>query len=128
LSVARPGPGRSTVTAQGSTRTVLHRALERGNIVAAEIAARELGTITLTEALELTSLIAKRDPRIRGRRAGARWLQRWLAEARHPTIDGAVMVSGLLAALGGGAHDPALLALRDVARRATSASGQRQTG
>ena len=50
--VARPAPGRCTVTAQGSTRTVLHRALERGNIVAAEIVARELGNITLAEALE----------------------------------------------------------------------------
>jgi len=40
--------------------------LERGNLVAAELAARELGDIPLTDALELTALIALHDPE-RGR-------------------------------------------------------------
>jgi hypothetical protein len=50
----------------------------------------------LREALELTALIAKHDPRVRGRRAGARWLRRWLEESEAPTIDDAVMIAGCL--------------------------------
>ena len=65
------------MTAQGSARSVFKRAIERGNVVVAEIAARELGRLDLSEALELTALIAKRDPRVRGRRASARWLRSW---------------------------------------------------
>ena len=67
------------MTSQGHPRTVFRRALEHGNLVAAEITARELGGLDLSDALELTALIALRD-RARGPRAGARWLQRWLDE------------------------------------------------
>jgi hypothetical protein len=52
------------------------------------------------DALELTAMIALRDYD-RGRRAGARWLQRWLDETPSVTIDEAVMVAGCLVALGG---------------------------
>ena len=58
---------------------MFRRALERGNLLVVEATAREVGTIDLTDALELTALIALRD-RPRGQRAGARWLQRWLDE------------------------------------------------
>ena len=83
-------------------------------MVVAEITARELGSLDLRDAPELASLIAKRDPRVRGRRASARWLRRWLEETPTPTIDDAVMVSGLLGALAGNQHDPGLAALRVV--------------
>jgi hypothetical protein len=96
---------------------VFRRAIDRGNVVVAEITARELGRLDLGEALELAALIAKHDPRVRGRRATARWLLRWLEQAGSPTIDEAVMVAGNLAALGGEAHGPALACLREAARR-----------
>ena len=67
----------------------------------AETTAREVGHVDLREALELAALIARHDPRVRGRRASARWLRRWLEERPRATIDEAVMIAGLLAALGG---------------------------
>jgi hypothetical protein len=91
--------------------------LERGNLLLAETTAREVGHVDLREALELAALIAKHDPRVRGRRASARWLGRWLEERPRTTIDDAVMVAGLLAALGGAEHATALSTLRGLARK-----------
>jgi hypothetical protein len=45
-------------TSQGRPRTVFARALQHGNLIVAEATARELGRISLAEALELTILIA----------------------------------------------------------------------
>ena len=111
-----PGPREEAVGDHTNARVTFRRAIERGNLVVAEITARELGRLDLLDALELTALIAKRDPRVRGRRAGARWLRRWLDESDSPTIDDAVVVAGLLAGLGGDHHDAALVALRSVAQ------------
>ena len=44
----------------------------------------------------------------------ARWLGRWLAETRGPTIEDAVMVAGCLAALGGSCHENAVWLLREI--------------
>ena len=54
---------------------------------------RELGRLTLAELLELTILIAGRDPR-RHARVSARWLLRHLEFARQTTIDYTAMVVG----------------------------------
>jgi len=48
------------MTAQGHPRTAFRRAIERGNLVVAEIEAREVGQLDLGEALELTALVAPR--------------------------------------------------------------------
>src|SRR5262245_5378862 len=53
----RPAPEGAKLTAQGHPRTIFKRAIERGNLVVAEATAREVGRLTLTEALELTALI-----------------------------------------------------------------------
>jgi hypothetical protein len=50
-----PGLERPSVTAQGKPRTVFRRAIERDNLVAAELNARIMGNVTLVEALELTA-------------------------------------------------------------------------
>jgi hypothetical protein len=42
---------------------VFRRALERGNLLVAEATAKEIGRISLAEALELTALIARKAPR-----------------------------------------------------------------
>jgi hypothetical protein len=107
------------MTSQGHPHTIFRRAIEIGNVVAAELAALELRGLSLPDALDLTALVALRD-RPRSRRMAARWLQRWLDETRGVTIDDASMVAGCLGALGGPRHEPALSALRDVAERATS--------
>ena len=97
----------------GSAHANFARALERGNVIVAEASARELGTLRLADALELTALIAKKD-RPRSRRLAARWLERWLNETPIPTIDDAAMVAGCLAALGGDAHESAVWSLREL--------------
>ena len=89
------------------------RALERGNLITAEISARKLKVISLADALELTALVASKE-RHRSRRMAARWLERWLGEAKPPTIEDAAMVAGCLAALGGDAHEIALWSLREL--------------
>jgi len=77
---------------------------------------REIGVVSLDEALELTALMAQKGEWPRARRAAARWLERYLAE-KSPTIDDAVFVAGCLAALGGRNHGEALATLRALAAR-----------
>jgi hypothetical protein len=74
--VRRSGPGEDVpATSPGRPRTLFANALRAGNLTVAQGLARELGRISLAEALELLALIAKKDPR-RHPRAAARWLQR----------------------------------------------------
>jgi hypothetical protein len=44
------------LTAERHPRTIFRRAIERGNLVVAEITAREMGRLSLEEALYLTRL------------------------------------------------------------------------
>jgi hypothetical protein len=101
------------MTTQGNPRTIFRRALERGNLLIAEMTAREVGTLDLREALELTALVAERD-RPRSDRYRLRWLQRCLEE-KALTIEDAVLVATALSALGGPRHADALTLLRTVA-------------
>jgi hypothetical protein len=111
------------VTAQGHPRAVFRRAIERDNLLVAETTLRELGRPTLVELLELTALIARKDPR-RFERVSARWVFRYLQEDAGVRLADVQAVVGCLAALGGPRHDEVLLALRglaeDVARRVRS--------
>jgi hypothetical protein len=66
-------------TSQGHPRTIFRRALERGNLVLAEVTAREIGRVTIAEALELTALVARKPPHRYGRFA-ARWLCLYLED------------------------------------------------
>jgi hypothetical protein len=85
----------------------------------AEATAREVGRISLAEALELTLRIARNEPR-RHPRVAARWLRRYLEERPDVTIAEAAMVAGCLEALVGDSRDEAAQALRAVADRASS--------
>jgi hypothetical protein len=95
------------MTSQGHARTAFRRAIERGNVVVAEVRRAKSGQLDLSEALELTALVAQRD-RERSRRFAVRWLQRWLEESKAPTVEDAVMVVCCLAALGGERHAEAV--------------------
>ena len=86
----------------------------------AETVLRELGRPTLLELLDLTALIAQRDPRRRSRVA-ARWLARYLEAHERATIEKAAMVASLLPALGSDAHDEAHAALTAMAEPSTGA-------
>jgi hypothetical protein len=72
------------VRAQGSPRSVFKRAIERGNLLIAEMTARELGRLTLADALDLLVLVIEKDPERRDRFA-VRWLARLVEEDRRLT-------------------------------------------
>ena len=105
------------MTSQGRPHAIFRRALERGNLTVAEAVSRELPPLDLTDALELTILIARKDPR-RHPRIAARWLLRYLEECDEATIDELAMVASCLAARAGDRYQDAALALQAVAERA----------
>lgn len=84
-------------TSQGRPRTVFARALQHRNLIVAEATARELGRITLVEALELTILIAQKEPK-RVPRVAVRWLERYIQECE-PTLGEVGLVVAALAGL-----------------------------
>ena len=53
----------------------------------AEATAREIGRVTIAEALELTALVARKQPERYGRFA-ARWLCLFLEEHEKATLEG----------------------------------------
>ena len=59
-----------------------------------------MGNVTPVEAVEVTALVALRDPKRRSRYA-ARWLTRWLAETPGATLEDAAIAVAYLGALGG---------------------------
>jgi hypothetical protein len=63
--------------------------------VLVEVTAREIGRVTIAEALELTALVARKQPHRYGRFA-ARWLCLYLEEHERATLeDVALLVSNL---------------------------------
>lgn len=67
------------MTAQGHPRTIFRRAVERGNLVVAEVAAREVGNLTLAEERQLVCLYAlAQDAKFE--RAAVKWLGRFVGE------------------------------------------------
>ena len=103
-----------SVTSQGHPRTVFRRALERGNYLVAVSTAREVGRLSLGEALELLNLIALHEPALYDR-AARRWVVRLLEERQDVTIADVQLAAAALAALPTAAHDGALGVLRAVA-------------
>lgn len=71
----------------------------RGRGMVAEATARELGRISLAEALELTILIAQKKPK-RLPKVAVRWLQRYPEEHEAGLDDVALVVSALSALAG----------------------------
>jgi hypothetical protein len=100
------------LTATGHPRSEFRRAIERGNLIVAETTAKEMGHVTLLEALQLTSLVALRD-RDRGSRFAVRWLQRLVDERPAISIEEVALAASALAALGGRGHDSACAMLSD---------------
>ena len=83
----------------------------------AEVTAREIGRVTIAEALELTALVARKQPHRYGRFA-ARWLCLYLEEHEKATLeDVALLVSNLQSIATPKDHAPALAILRKAARR-----------
>jgi hypothetical protein len=111
-------------TSQGHPYAVFQRALQRRIVLSALAAAKDLPQLSLADALELTVLVARKDPR-RHQRVAARWLLRYLEEDPHATIEEAVLAGSGLVALTGVAHQEAAQTLRAMAERATSRRRER---
>jgi hypothetical protein len=104
------------LTAQGHPRAIFSRAIEHGNLVAAESAAREVGRLTLEEALRLLFLYAEHDP-IKFERAALRWLARYVTEGKAVlAAEGATCALGL-AELRAGERETAAKLLMELGRR-----------
>ena len=82
LGVSRAAaPAAIAMTSQGTARGRFQRAINRRHLLAAEMAAREMGGLSLADALLLCELLANADPQ-RYERAALRWLERFMVPAR----------------------------------------------
>jgi hypothetical protein len=83
-----------TMTSQGTARGRFQRAIHRRHVQAAEMAAREMGGLSLADALLLCELLAKADPS-RYERAALRWLRRFIDERTPPLTEVSLAASAL---------------------------------
>jgi hypothetical protein len=104
------------MTAQGHPRSIFQRAVERGNLVTAEATARELGRLTLEEALRLLFLHAEKEP-VKFERAALRWLARYVTEGKAVSLLKAQLALSALAELRAGEREAAAKLLTELARR-----------
>jgi hypothetical protein len=74
------------MASQGTTHGNFQRAIHRRDVQAAELAAREMGGLSLADALSLCELLANTDP-ARYERAALRWLQRFIDERLPPLTE-----------------------------------------
>ena len=82
------------MTSQGTAHGRFQRAIHRRHVRAAEMAAREMGGLSLADALTLCELLANTDP-TRYERAALRWLQRFIDERLPPLTEVALAASAL---------------------------------
>jgi hypothetical protein len=104
------------MTSQGTAYARFARALHRGNVFQAELAAREIGRLSLAEALSLCELLAARDPQ-RFERAARRWLQRFIDE-RSPSLPEIALAAAALSDMRHGRRGAGADALRALLRSA----------
>jgi hypothetical protein len=104
------------LTAHGHPRAIFKRAIERGNVVVAEATARELGQLSLEEALQLVLLYAAYEP-AKLERAALRWFGRCLDEGKAVSLLKAQLALSALGELRGIEHEQAAELLAELARR-----------
>jgi hypothetical protein len=103
------------MTSQGTAHGRFQRAIHRRHLQAAEMAAREMGGLSLADALMLCELLAKADPK-RYERAALRWLQRFIDE-RLPPLTEVALAASTLAELRHGTRKTGVDALKAIVRR-----------
>ncbi len=103
------------MTSQGTARGRFQRAISSRNLQNAEMAAREMGGLSLADALALCELLAATDPK-RYERAALRWLQRFIDERLPPLTEVAIAASAL-AELRHGQRAVGVDALKRIVRR-----------
>ena len=82
------------MTSHGTAHGRFQRAIHRRHVQAAEMAAREMGGLSLADALLLCELLANTDP-ARYERGALRWLQRFIDERLPPLTEVALAASAL---------------------------------
>jgi hypothetical protein len=82
------------MTSQGTAQGRFQRAIHGRHVQAAEMAAREMGGLSLGDALSLCELLASVDP-ARYERAALRWLQRFIDERLKPLAEVSLAASAL---------------------------------
>jgi hypothetical protein len=102
------------MTSQGTAHGRFERAIHRGHIRAAEMAAREMGGLSLADALSLCELLARADP-ARDERAALRWLNRFIEE-RLPPLTEVALAASALAELSHGHRNAGLETLKRLLR------------
>ncbi len=104
------------MTSQGTPHGRFQRAIHRRNVQNAEMAAREMGGLSLADALLLCQLLANTDP-ARYERAALRWLQRFIDE-RLPPLSEVALAASALAELRHGKRNVGVETLKLLLRRA----------
>lgn len=104
------------MTSQGTAHGRFTRCVTNGNLRGGEMAARELGRLSLDDALSLCVLIADRDPS-RFERAALRWLDPLLSE-RSPSLEDVGLAVAALDGLRDGSRAASMFTLKRLARRA----------
>jgi len=103
------------MTSQGSAHGRFTRAIQTRNLWAAEMSLRELGTVSLEDALGYLDLLAELKPE-KLERAAVRWHGRLETEAPLLTLGESQLALAAIASLVGGERD-AITVLRRLLRR-----------
>jgi hypothetical protein len=103
------------MTSQGSAHRRFQRAIHSRHTQNAEMAAREMGGLSLADALSLCELLANVDP-AHYERAALRWLQRFIDE-RLPPLAEAALAAAALAELRRGNRSVGAETLKGLLRR-----------
>ena len=104
------------MTSQGSAHGRFTRAIKMRNLFQAELSIREMGTLSLLDALEYLDLLAEVRP-AKLERAAVRWHGRLETEATTLTLAESQLALAALASLCAGERD-AIRILRGIVRRA----------
>src|SRR3954451_19243405 len=107
--------GIEEMTSQGTPRGRFQRAIHSRHLHNAETAAREMGGLSLADALLLCELLANTDV-ARYERAALRWLQRFIAE-RLPPLTEVALAASALAELRHGQRNIGMETLRGLLHR-----------
>jgi len=101
------------VTSQGSASGRFQRACDRGQVMQAEMAAREMGWVSLIHALSLVVLYARvESPKFEA--AAVRWLARLALEGRDVGLDEIQLAAASLGCLRGPRHERAAKTLSSL--------------
>ena len=103
------------MTSQGIAHGRFQRAIHRRHIQAAEMAALEMGGLSLADAHLLCELLANADP-ARYERAALRWLERFINE-RLPPLTEVTLAAAALTELRHGNRNVGVETLKRLLRR-----------